>query len=45
MSASVGRFRAEIPLTSIDDVRPNNEWVYALGAHRWRGPMAGERRV
>jgi len=30
-------FRAEIPLTSIKDAKPNNDKVYSWGAHGWRG--------
>jgi hypothetical protein len=30
-------FRTEIPLTSIKDAKPNNDRVYAWGAHGWRG--------
>jgi hypothetical protein len=30
-------FRTEIPLDSIKDAKPNNEKVYAWGAHGWRG--------
>lgn len=30
-------FRAEIPLTSIEDAKPNTDRVYAWGAHGFRG--------
>jgi hypothetical protein len=30
-------FRAEIPLTSIKDAKPNSDRVYAWGAHGFRG--------
>jgi hypothetical protein len=30
-------FRAEIPLTWIKDAKPNNDRVYAWGAHGFRG--------
>jgi hypothetical protein len=30
-------FRTEIPLTSVKDAKPNNDRVYAWGAHGFRG--------
>jgi hypothetical protein len=30
-------FRTEVPLTSITDAKPNDDRVYAWGAHGWRG--------
>jgi hypothetical protein len=30
-------FKADVPLSAIADAKLNNDWVFAWGAHGWRG--------